>query len=873
MSGQRFDTFLNQTIAVCPGASCDGSCYAPREADDTCHCDVICEMYGDCCYDYWSTCKNETLEISREKSMPQDRLVCRTIGGIHCRSSIKMIAACPSSFDLALVSKRCKKFSLPYMAPVYGKQGYVYANKYCAQCHGEASRDLIKLQPSLECPDDPVISRILQNLTVADEYSWMTLQTKCVYNVSLPTSIERNIRHCSQMKNYDNRCHYLPEVFQSREQYEMLYRACNTYQGFFSIQYKYISHDTSYYWRDHKNSHCAMCTEVLGTAHNVGCPTPERRVKRQQCLAGPGAIVGPSFKILLDFDNDFKTDLVESVRSCPTGHTYDSVSDMCKPVKCPQGYRFLETMCLRDTGLRESMTTVISVDFKATFDIDYPALKKVIPGVFDNAESPEIFTYNQSSSGNVSRVTGHYRALRDKPISRSTTEGLLLCEMIANQSNALKLHEPKPVFIWCNISLQYKEDAENCFRESTTYDLRNNTTVDGIYNSSVIDKLDDEGSLVHVSVNLTGTFLGGSFKISGKLSTTHCTLPSMACPLAEVESSLVALRNSTHLLLRTGEFYEADRFKTTGNQTYICTEIVENFTEVSQAMFTLQISENIVHYYMTVVGLGLSIAGLTLTLVVYMALEKLRTVPGKILMNLTLSLLLAQFFFAFGTGQIAWPNFCIANAVLEHYLWLVSFFWMNVISLDLAKTFMSSSLLSHDERGHSLLAVYSVYSWGFPLLEVAACFLLDILDVVPDNDLKYASIRACFLSGYNGMLYAFVLPLTVIMVVNIICFIGVLVMLTKASSLEKKIQKNRIKRNQHFLLAKLLPITGLTWTFGVVATFSKISFLWNPFIILNSLQGVFVFCAFVLNKRVKGMLKAKFSHISQEATRTSNTRF
>ncbi|XP_064614557.1 adhesion G-protein coupled receptor D1-like [Liolophura sinensis] len=276
---------------------------------------------------------------------------------------------------------------------------------------------------------------------------------------------------------------------------------------------------------------------------------------------------------------------------------------------------------------------------------------------------------------------------------------------------------------------------------------------------------------------------------------------------------------------------------------------------------------------MTVVGLGLSIAGLALTLIVYVTLEKLRTVPGKILMNLTLSLLLAQFFFAFGTGKMAWPNFCTANAVLEHYLWLVSFFWMNVISLDLAKTFMSSSLLSHDDRGRSLLAVYSVYSWGLPFLKVTACFLLDILDVVPDNQLKYASIRACFLSGYNGMLYAFVLPLTVIMVVNIICFIGVLLMLTKASSLEKKIQKNRIKRNQHFLLAKLLPITGLTWTFGVVATFSKITFLWNPFIILNSLQGVFVFCAFVLNSRVKRMLKAKLSQISQEATGTSNTRF
>eukprot|EP00057_Strongylocentrotus_purpuratus_P016624 XP_011671098.1 PREDICTED: uncharacterized protein LOC100889522 [Strongylocentrotus purpuratus] len=49
---------------------------------------------------------------------------------------------------------------------------------------------------------------------------------------------------------------------------------------------------------------------------------------------------------------------------------------------------------------------------------------------------------------------------------------------------------------------------------------------------------------------------------------------------------------------------------------------------------------------------------------------------------------------------------------------------------------------------------------------------------------------------------------------------------------------------------KISTLLGFTWLFGFVAAFAGVSALWYVFIILNSLQGVYIFLAFMANKRV-----------------------
>ena len=45
-------------------------------------------------------------------------------------------------------------------------------------------------------------------------------------------------------------------------------------------------------------------------------------------------------------------------------------------------------------------------------------------------------------------------------------------------------------------------------------------------------------------------------------------------------------------------------------------------------------------------------------------------------------------------------------------------------------------------------------------------------------------------------------------------------------------------------------LLGFTWIFGFMAAFADVAALWYVFIIFNSLQGVYIFIAFMCNKRV-----------------------
>ena len=59
------------------------------------------------------------------------------------------------------------------------------------------------------------------------------------------------------------------------------------------------------------------------------------------------------------------------------------------------------------------------------------------------------------------------------------------------------------------------------------------------------------------------------------------------------------------------------------------------------------------------------------------------------------------------------------------------------------------------------------------------------------------------------------------------------------------------KRRVGFLLyIKLSTLMGLTWAFGLVASILDMPSLWYPFIILNSLQGIFIFVFFDLKWKV-----------------------
>ena len=91
--------------------------------------------------------------------------------------------------------------------------------------------------------------------------------------------------------------------------------------------------------------------------------------------------------------------------------------------------------------------------------------------------------------------------------------------------------------------------------------------------------------------------------------------------------------------------------------------------------------------FVTFVGTLLSIISLCFLLIVYFSFKKLRNLPGKCLMNLSLALLCYQTIFLCVAKATEVVALCKAIAIFLHFFYLVAFAWMTVMGFDTAKTF------------------------------------------------------------------------------------------------------------------------------------------------------------------------------------------
>jgi hypothetical protein len=91
-----------------------------------------------------------------------------------------------------------------------------------------------------------------------------------------------------------------------------------------------------------------------------------------------------------------------------------------------------------------------------------------------------------------------------------------------------------------------------------------------------------------------------------------------------------------------------------------------------------------------------------------------------------LALLLAQFLFLVGVNPVVEVplGLCIGIAVVVYYCFLSAFFWMNVMSVDIWRTFSGSTFRGND--GLRTHRKYAVYAWGSAALLALAALIVDL---------------------------------------------------------------------------------------------------------------------------------------------------
>ncbi|KAK2519665.1 hypothetical protein Q9233_011885 [Columba guinea] len=253
----------------------------------------------------------------------------------------------------------------------------------------------------------------------------------------------------------------------------------------------------------------------------------------------------------------------------------------------------------------------------------------------------------------------------------------------------------------------------------------------------------------------------------------------------------------------------------------------------------LNLTQQLVLTFISYIGCGISAIFLSITLVTYIAFEKIRRdYPSKILIQLCAALLLLNLVFLLDSWIALHDSrgLCIAAAVFLHYFLLVSFTWMGLeafhMYLALVKVF--------NTYVRRYIIKFCVVGWGLPAVVVSI-----VLVVSPDN---YGLISTgtvsisrpdefCWIKNKTVFYITAVGYFCVIFLINISMFIVVLIQLCR---IKKRKQLGAQRRNSIQDLRSVAGLTfllGITWGFAFFTVTDVFTYL---FTIFNSLQGKFI---------------------------------
>ncbi|XP_038051558.1 hyalin-like [Patiria miniata] len=230
------------------------------------------------------------------------------------------------------------------------------------------------------------------------------------------------------------------------------------------------------------------------------------------------------------------------------------------------------------------------------------------------------------------------------------------------------------------------------------------------------------------------------------------------------------------------------------------------------------------------VGAALSIIALAITLIIYLAIRKMRSGKSRqIFINFCFSLFMLYIVFVAGVDNAKGSGGgCVFVAALLHYLTLSTMMWMAVE----ARNMYVSTVKVFPEDTPRYMLKACLIAWGIPLI-----VLIITLAAASHH---YANEHYCFLEPGLVLYLGLLAPIGLILLQNIITFILVMRSLLKVKEASRSQQISKRLQNAVGISA----LMGLTWCFGFLAINEAAFAFQLIFCLANSLQGVVVFIMF-----------------------------
>ncbi|XP_063405028.1 uncharacterized protein LOC134688340 [Mytilus trossulus] len=296
-----------------------------------------------------------------------------------------------------------------------------------------------------------------------------------------------------------------------------------------------------------------------------------------------------------------------------------------------------------------------------------------------------------------------------------------------------------------------------------------------------------------------------------------------------------------------------------------------NFALLMSPMGTKETGHEKSLSYISAAGCGISILFLAITLTLYFRnWRRIRSDKAKILVNLCIALILSYALFLCLWAPLSdIRGLCVTIAVLLHYIFLVDFTSMSAMAIEIGIQVLY------------ILPTKSRVKWLIPSCWVVPAVIVGISMGATQLE-GYGDSDVCWLSVDKGLIWAFIGPALVIVLVNLV--ILALVIRTLFRSMGSKAgrsnqSKSTLEKTKTGArsICVLAPLFGVTWVFGVLSMSKDLVAFQYLFAIFNSLQGFFIFIFHCLmDKRVNEAIKhrnkkkktSRFDSFSNTVTKT-----
>ncbi|XP_072028125.1 uncharacterized protein [Amphiura filiformis] len=821
----------------------------PREY---CKCDCTCLSMGDCCPDFDSNihCSLDDPSDNTINGVSMDYYECVGVPGSERNiKGLVLVAKCPDSWNDINTRLNCEikrnVSDIVGLIPVHDAHKVVYKNIYCALCHGMSMDDVTFW--TVNAAYDPyrgsgVIDPELGIFEPEGEFVG--------YAVNWPDAAVRP-RSCPV--GFIKNC---PSDFKDAK----IISACQSYFApIYFNQLLYTEYPTPY-----KNPHCALCNGVpenLLTKHCINGPCipgrcsaemPEAECNPTRCRAGGFSGFFLTVEALFNF-NDLQNDAFGDPNACPDDDVYDPFLKQCRSLSCPPEFILVDNTC---NPLNPPDSKITETEVKGT-DISINGFNCLL----------DIIGFKSSSETGATQIIT--TEMHQKIINCVAENIGCVVSETSTVSLAFLFQEDPELSNFVN-----KIDLvlENLTDESTT--ICNVTNVATYINYSDKHVLplhcDQFASNASEIFNITDkqVLSYAQYDFNTKNISAAYTRPSKSCLInTELNCTVMVSLNQSDYHMMTNDnsiFILAANETLTKDQYLLLADgtILICFSAMSPA----RVIRSALDITAAVCG-WLSVIALIATVITYLVFTSLRNLAGKAVMNLAIALLFGYLGLQLAGFFLISDEACAAWAVVTHFFWIAAFTWMMLFAFNIAKTFSSRGVSARRNSGGSSFWKYFFIGWAIPTVVIAVCIGMHFCNCTPMT-FHYGSLEEniCFLRSSKAVLLAFTVPISVLLFLSISFFIFMAVNLRRQHSAGKLARTGGAVEEIAYevsIYLRLSCVIGATWIFAylyiLIPNSIVVSYI---YIILNSLQGVFIFLAFGITSRVRTMWKKKYQEIT-----------